>query len=143
MRQAALPAHTFQWADASSYNLVGNEQAEPGFNADALCTGERRAFGFGALVGLGLGQADRYDLSFPYRPLSETLGVFAVGDLALPLAIGCGVGAVGIKKRIAAAQRAVAYHHDELVAAFDAVEHFHRDVVKAVSDHRPSRPHVL
>jgi hypothetical protein len=97
MRQAALPARSFQWAAASSYNLVGNEQAEPGFEADALFTGERCAVGFGGLVGIGTGKADRHDLSFPYRPLSETLGVFAVGELTLPLAIGCGVGAVGIK----------------------------------------------
>jgi len=59
-----------------------------------------------------------------------------VGHLALPLAIRRRVGAVGIEERVTAAQRAVAHHHDPLVAALDPVKHFHGDVIEAVSNHR-------
>ena len=58
-----------------------------------------------------------------------------VGHLALPFAVGGGVVAVGEEERVAAAQLTIAHHHDALVAAMDAVEHFHGDVIEAVPDH--------
>ena len=135
MRQAALPARSFQWAAASSYNLVGNEQAEPGFEADALFTGERRAVGFGGLVGIGPGKADGHHLALPDRPLAIGRRMLLVGDLALPLAVRTGVGAVGVEERVAAAQCTVAHHHDALIAALNPVEHLDGDVIEPVPDH--------
>jgi hypothetical protein len=61
-----------------------------------------------------------------------------VRHLALPLAVGCGAGAIRIEERVAAAQRAIANDHDPLVAAFDVVKHLHGDVVEAVSEHGAS-----
>src|SRR5207248_6080981 len=61
--------------------------------------------------------------------------VLLVGEFALYLAVGAGVGAVTKEEGIAAANRAIAQHHDALVAALDAVQHFHPAVVEPVPDH--------
>src|SRR4029077_18087555 len=85
-------------------NLIGDQQPQSGFEADALFSRKRDAIGFGGFVGISSGEAKRTDLALPYRSLSEASGIFLVRHLALPLAVGCRVGAIRIEERVAAAQ---------------------------------------
>src|SRR6266581_74960 len=126
---------------ANRLRSVRNQQPQPRFESNALLASERNTVGFGRFIGIGSGKSDGHHLAFPYRPFAERRRMLLVSHFALPLAVSRRVGAVGIKERVAPAQRTIAHHHDALIAALDTVKHFHGDVVEAVPDH-DTRPTV-
>src|SRR5437763_1293018 len=131
---AALPARQPS-AAVDVLPSVRDQQPQLRFASNALLAGERNAVGFGGFIGIGSGKSDGHHLAFSNRPFAERRRMLLIGHFALPFAVSRRVGAIGIKERVAPAQRTIPHYHDALIAALNAVKHLHGDIVEAVPDH--------
>lgn len=74
---------------------IRHQEPEIASETDALLAGERDALAVRGLAIVSATEADGHDLAAPHRALVERGGMLLVGQLALPLAVGRGVAAVG------------------------------------------------